>query len=437
MPARPASRRESAPSLRVRKRSGYSCPSVENERSRSAAANRLVMPGAELQLPAPPVRPGVGPANLRAVRRPEEESMTGQGSPASSSYNAAVALEFFRSAGKPKTFAKGRKIFAENQRGFPFLLMPNRMYLLLDGEVAIFAKNTPIGTVRPGQIFGEMASIDQGPRSASAVATTTSRVIALDNRQLQRALGKKPEFALMLMSVMINRLRESIGRLGSETPLSGAKWRESAPLRKDLVDDLARLVGPGARFSYEAGKTILTEGRAGVLMYVVLRGRVAIRVGGSLVEAVGPGSVFGEMALVDRSPRLASAVAESDCELLAINRNVFLELVKHSRRFAPRASAMPCPGRSGIRKWPSLHAGISSNRSGGVQSMNSTRNPFESAPTACSESSCTTCGATATWCAPARRPMRSVSEKPLARHTSGMRYRAARRSISSRNSNRV
>jgi len=261
--------------------------------------------------------------------------MTGQGNSANGSYNAAVALEFFRSAGKAKTFAKGKRIFAENQRGIPFLLMPNRMYLLLDGEVAIFAKSTPIGTVRPGQIFGEMASIDQGPRSATAVAKSASRVIALDNRQLQAALAKRPEFALMLMSVMISRLRESIGRLGaSETPLRGAKWRESVPLRKDLVDDLARLVGPGARFSYRAGNTIMTEGSAGALMYVVLRGRIAISVGGSLVESVGPGGAFGEMALVDRTPRLASAVAESDCELLAINRNVFLELVKHSRRFA-------------------------------------------------------------------------------------------------------
>jgi CRP-like cAMP-binding protein len=260
--------------------------------------------------------------------------MNVQGSPASS-YNAAVALEFFRSAGKPKTFAKGRKIFTENQRGIPFLLMPNRMYLLVDGEVAIFAKDTPIGTVRPGQIFGEMASIDQGPRSATAVAKSASRVIALDNRQLQTALGKKPEFALMLMSVMINRLRESIGRIGgSGTPLRGARSRESAPLRKDLVDDLARLVGPGACFSYEAGNTIVTEGHAGALMYVVLKGRVAIRVGGSLVETVGPGGAFGEMALVDRTPRLASAVAESDCKLLAINRSTFLDLVKHSRRFA-------------------------------------------------------------------------------------------------------
>jgi len=244
-------------------------------------------------------------------------------------------MEFFRSVGRPKNFAKGRKIFAENQRGMPFLLMPNRMYLLLEGEVAIFAKDRPIGTVLPGQIFGEMASIDQGPRSATAVTRSGCRVIGLDNRQLQTALGKKPEFALMLMSVMISRLRESIGRIaGSETPSTGAKRRESMPLRKELVADLANSLGPAAHMSYQAGHIIVREGQAGVLMYVVLQGRVSIRVGSSLVENVGPGGVFGEMALVDRTPRLASGIAETDCRLLAIDRSAFLYLVKNSRRFA-------------------------------------------------------------------------------------------------------
>src|SRR5712692_342557 len=199
--------------------------------------------------------PPSAPAPRRALTCdpcPEEPQMIGESSPASS-YNTSVAMEFFRFAGRPRTFAKGRKIFAENQRGIPFLLMPNRMYLLLDGEVGIFSRDKPVATVRPGQIFGEMASIDQGPRSGTAVTKSACRVIGLDNRQLQTALGKYPEFALMLMSVMINRLRQSIGRLGaSETPLRGARRRESTPLRKDLVRDLARLVGPGARFSYEA-----------------------------------------------------------------------------------------------------------------------------------------------------------------------------------------
>jgi len=255
--------------------------------------------------------------------------------PANTSYSAAAAMEFFRSAGKPKTYAKGRKIFSENQRGIPFLLMPNRMYLLMEGEVAIFSRNKPIGTVRQGEIFGEMASIDQGPRSATAIAKSACHVITLDDRQLQTALGKKPEFALMLMSVMIGRLRDAIGRLGAANALpGGAKGRESVPLRKDLVADLARAIGAESRFSYEAGKTIMKEGDAGVLMYVVLYGRVAIQVGGKLVEKVGPGGVFGEMALVDRTPRLASANADTACTLLAINRNAFLNMVKSSRRFA-------------------------------------------------------------------------------------------------------
>ena len=260
--------------------------------------------------------------------------MIGESSPAYH-YNTSVAMEFFRFAGRPKTFAKGKKIFSENQRGIPFLLMPNRMYLLLDGEVGIFSGDRPVATVRPGQIFGEMASIDQGPRSGTAVTKSACRVIGLDNRQLQSALGRYPEFALMLMSVMIGRLRESIGRLASPaSPATGTRWRESAPLRKDLIQDLGRVLDSDAHLAYETGATIVREGQIGVLMYVVLKGKVAIRVGGNLVENVGPGGVFGEMALVDRTPRLASAVAESNCKLLAINRNAFLNLVKHSRRFA-------------------------------------------------------------------------------------------------------
>jgi CRP-like cAMP-binding protein len=139
----------------------------------------------------------------------------------------------------------------------------------------------------------------------------------------------------MLLSVMINRLRESIGRVaGSETPAARTKWMQPAPLRKDLIDDLGRVLGPEAHLSYETGDTILREGQVGVLMYVVLKGKVAIRAGEKPLENVGPGGIFGEMALVDRTPRLASAVAESKVRLLAINRAAFLNLVKHSRRFA-------------------------------------------------------------------------------------------------------
>jgi CRP/FNR family cyclic AMP-dependent transcriptional regulator len=68
-------------------------------------------------------------------------------------------------------------------------------------------------------------------------------------------------------------------------------------------------------------------------MYVVQDGRVSVSIQGRVVERVGPGGVFGEMALVDQSPRAASAMAETDSILLTLNRGVFLQLVKTQPEF--------------------------------------------------------------------------------------------------------
>jgi CRP-like cAMP-binding protein len=78
----------------------------------------------------------------------------------------------------------------------------------------------------------------------------------------------------------------------------------------------------------------MKEGEGGVFMYVVVTGRVAITIKGKTVDVIGPGGVFGEMALVDQSPRAASAIAETDSELLTINRKDFLALVKSNPAFA-------------------------------------------------------------------------------------------------------
>jgi len=256
-------------------------------------------------------------------------------------YNPAIALEFFQSAGKPYSIAQGEKIFAEAEKGIPLLLMRQRMYLLLEGEVSVVARNKPIAVVKQGEIFGEMATINQAARSASAVAKTPCRVIALDDKQFETALSKQPEFALMLMSVMVNRLRDTLDRLAATK--SAAKeegWREALPLDTDLVAELEQLLGPAACFRYDAGKIIVREGQMGTALYLVLEGRVAIQMDGTTVEKVGLGGVFGEMALVDRTPRLATAVAETDCALLAISRHMFLKLVKKNPRFGASLLAM-------------------------------------------------------------------------------------------------
>jgi CRP-like cAMP-binding protein len=248
-------------------------------------------------------------------------------------YNAAMAMEFFKSAGKPESFAPGATIFKEDDKGGGLLGKRDRMYVLLLGEIEMIAQDKVIGTVRPGETFGEMAVIAQAARTATAKAKTACTLIGLDDKQFQVALQHKPEFALMLMSIMNNRLRSTISRLQASRTLHAGEAKDSVVFDKKLLAGLVNLMGSQAPVRYAAGKMIMQEGTAGALMYVVLEGRVAISIKGGIVGRAGPGGVFGEMALVDQSVRAATATAETDCALLAINRAAFLQLVKTSPAF--------------------------------------------------------------------------------------------------------
>src|SRR5205814_6102872 len=114
---------------------------------------------------------------------------------------------------------------------------------------------------------------------------------------------------------------------------STGELKESRIFDKALLGTMINGLGDRAIVRYDKGKVIMVAGQAGALMYVVTEGRVAISIRGAIVERIGPGGVFGEMALVDQSPRAANAVAETEVSLLAINRNVFVNLVKSTPTF--------------------------------------------------------------------------------------------------------
>jgi CRP/FNR family transcriptional regulator, cyclic AMP receptor protein len=249
-------------------------------------------------------------------------------------YQPALALEFFRSAGTLEEKPAGKPIFSENEKAGGLFFRSARMYLLLEGEVGLMIRNKFFGVVKPGDIFGELAVIADLPRSATAMAKINCRVLSLDEKQFHAALEKKPEFALMLMSSMVQRLRQSIVKLDAASrPAAGAPAERSDILDRKTLAGLQRELAMQEPVEFPAGKVIVSAGAVGAFMYVVLEGRVAISVRDSVVERVGPGGVFGEMALVDRSARAASASAEADCKLLAINRTAFLELVKAKPAF--------------------------------------------------------------------------------------------------------
>ena len=86
--------------------------------------------------------------------------------------------------------------------------------------------------------------------------------------------------------------------------------------------------------AFTCGQTLFQKGEPGDVLYIVVEGQVEIRVGEQILEIIDPGGIFGEMALLDDQPRMATAVARTDCLLTQVSRTHFLTLVQRNPRFA-------------------------------------------------------------------------------------------------------
>jgi CRP/FNR family cyclic AMP-dependent transcriptional regulator len=102
------------------------------------------------------------------------------------------------------TFEPGQVIFNQDERG-------DFMYAVLEGDIDIVVgDNKVVDTVHAGGIFGEMALIDDGPRSASARAKTACRVVPVTQRRFTFLVQQTPFFAIEVMRLMSERLRKML-----------------------------------------------------------------------------------------------------------------------------------------------------------------------------------------------------------------------------------
>jgi len=269
--------------------------------------------------------------------KPPAEGSSAPFKPASSKfYKADVAKKLFQASGKEEQFAAGQAIFEEADKASKGGLFKSasRMYYVAQGEVGLTIGGKPLDSVKAGEIVGEMAVISERPRSASATAKTAVLAYSLDNADLQAALSKTPEFALMLMSVMFDRIRFVAARLAARKIAATAAAREAPVFSPQLLAQFEAALPRTSITRYQALQPVMREGQAGMYMYIVKTGRVYIHIKDKVLEGVGPGGIFGEMALVDQSPRVASATADVYSELLTIDRNSMMEAVKAQPAFA-------------------------------------------------------------------------------------------------------
>jgi CRP-like cAMP-binding protein len=260
---------------------------------------------------------------------------------------------------------------------FPQGGLGDSMYVVAAGRLQVRVSDargttTTVGMLGPGESVGEMACIDPSPRSAGVVATVPSVVVEISADTITTLEDVAPKVAAAVVAGVIRhvtaRLRQTDERLELElrtlhrdrdplkqavapdsaasrasgpVPLRGLfRWAE-VPVPEGLQrGDLETLGSAGRLLVWEPGMFLCAEGRPGASCFVVLEGHVEVikasAGGGRHLASLGPGSLLGQMALVDSSPRSASVRAQTRVVVLELGRDVFERLVRSANPFALR-----------------------------------------------------------------------------------------------------
>jgi CRP/FNR family cyclic AMP-dependent transcriptional regulator len=99
-------------------------------------------------------------------------------------------------------------------------------------------------------------------------------------------------------------------------------------------EDLAQVALIATEEAREQGEEIFAEGEAGDALYLVLDGKVRVHRGDRMIAELGERECFGEMAILDASPRSATVTALKDTNLLKISREDFQEIMSEKPEIA-------------------------------------------------------------------------------------------------------
>lgn len=104
---------------------------------------------------------------------------------------------------------------------------------------------------------------------------------------------------------------------------------KAVPLFAQLGDkELQSIAGSMTERTFEAGSTVTEEGASGIGFFVIQDGTATVSVGGKEVRKLGAGDYFGEIALMAKSPRTATIVADTDLRCSGLTAWDFRALVE-------------------------------------------------------------------------------------------------------------
>jgi CRP-like cAMP-binding protein len=205
----------------------------------------------------------------------------------------------------------------------------DRLYLIVEGHAEASTMGpsgtVPLATLGPGELFGEIALLEpDGRRQATVTAVEPILLLDLDAAAFRRVLAAHPEaraaFTQMTDDLLVTKF-----------------LKQASPFSTLNGERLRRLAGRLERFDVPAGDTIIRQGETGEECYLLRSGRAEVLAQGTQggernLATLGPGSLFGEAALLTDEPRNATVRALDPCTLLSLRRADLLEVIGEDRQ---------------------------------------------------------------------------------------------------------
>ena len=212
-----------------------------------------------------------------------------------------------------RAFFPGQAVVEEGTQGAS-------MFALVEGRADVLrtlegGERKSVGTVLPGDFFGELALVTEGPRLATVVATERAVLLELTRERMEAVATRHPPVASAVEAFYRRRMVENL--LRSNPLLSKLTPEQKAAVSRDFQ---LRTVS--------AGEALLTQGQPGDAFYVVLRGRCTpwleqLHGRRTALAELREGDVFGEISLLLDKPVSATVRADVAGVVLRLERTAF------------------------------------------------------------------------------------------------------------------
>jgi CRP-like cAMP-binding protein len=208
-----------------------------------------------------------------------------------------------------RSVARGEPVIRQGERAQSF-------YIVRRGTLRVVEEDPDTGNERVlrvlgrGESFGELGLVEATRRAATVRAVEDAQVFEIDKGTFERLLADMihiPDFAPTLQAIADLRELQSFSHLEP--------------------DELAELLDHGTWENYPPGQDIVVQGEPGDAFYAIGSGQVEVLEDGQQVARLGPGSYFGEIALLMDSPRTATVRAITPARAYRLDREGFDALV--------------------------------------------------------------------------------------------------------------